>query len=179
MKTIRQNIKLITFIGIAVFLGACGVKESDSASDEQSLHSLSGILLSAEPQGALALGKFKETAQSGDAVVVTGQIGGKFKPFIKGYAGFVLSDEEVLFCNEMDDDHCATPWDACCEDIDKLKANRATVQFVDAEGSPIIGGIKGVDGLSELEKVIVVGSVAPQSNENNLVINATGLYRVQ
>lgn len=120
----------------------------------------------------------RESLKAGDPATVTGQIGGADKPFIEGYAGFILADESIMFCDETgDDDHCSTPWDACCEDPDKVTANRLTVQFTDETGNPIAGNLKGISALSELDIVTVKGTVAEGSDEKNLVINATHLYR--
>lgn len=178
MNKILKTFTAVLVFASGIFLTACGSSENESSSSEPTLESLSSIELKTKPEGAIPLGEAKQSAQSGDKLIVLGQIGGTLKPFTTGYAGFVLSDEEVVFCDEMEDDHCSTPWDACCEDKEKLKANRASVQFVDAEGIPLSGGLKGVEGLQELEKVIIVGEVALQSTPNNLVINASGLYRM-
>ena len=76
-----------------------------------------------------------------------------------------------------DDLHCQTPWDACCEDPDKIKSMRVSVQFVDREGNPILTDLKQEIGIQELDEVTVVGTVADSSTESNLIINATGLYK--
>ncbi len=75
-----------------------------------------------------------------------------------------------------DEDHCPTPWDACCEDPDKLARSRASVQLI-TDGIPISGTLKGVGGLSELDHIIVAGTVDPSSTADNLLINSTGIYR--
>jgi hypothetical protein len=108
---------------------------------------------------------------------VRGQIGGTRLPFVDGYAGFVLADPELVFCDEMGDDHCNTPWDACCEDPDRLKAMRVSVQFVDATSNPIQQNLQTSIGLNELDEVVVIGTVAESSTPTNVIIEATTLYK--
>lgn len=113
----------------------------------------------------------------GESVIVTGRIGGVLHPFSETHAVVTLIDDEVHTCERDPDDECPTPWDACCEDPAKLKAMRLTVQFTDEEGEPLPGSLKGVNDLAELDTVIVSGTVAAGASEENLVINATGIYR--
>ena len=89
----------------------------------------------------------------------------------------VLTDSEILFCNESGDDHCATPWDACCEDPDHLQAMRIAVQFVDNDGNPIQADLKATSGLVELDDISVIGTVAETSTPTNLILHATGVYK--
>lgn len=133
-------------------------------------------LLDTRPEGAIAVKAAREQLKPGDAATVYGQIGGVDQPFLEGYAGFVIGDTEILFCNEMGDDHCPTPWDACCEDPDKVKQSRASVQFVDAEGRILQGSLKGFAGLNGLSHVVVKGRVAQSSSSENLVIEAREIY---
>ena len=76
-----------------------------------------------------------------------------------------------------DDDHCSTPWDACCEDPDKIQSMRVAVQFFDPQGNPLEADLKQDIGLKELDMVSVVGTVDEMSSASNLVIRATGIYR--
>jgi hypothetical protein len=81
-----------------------------------------------------------------------------------------------MFCNEIsEDDHCTTPWDACCEDIDQLKARRLSVQFVDAGGSLIEADLRSGGRVKELDHVVVVGTVAAGSTRENMIIHAQKL----
>ncbi len=156
---------------------ACSPKsqEPTAATDSNPLESIR--ILDTKPVDARTVKVAKEDLRAGDEAVVFGQIGGVETPFIDGYAGFVLADTDLVFCNEMgDDDHCPMPWDACCEDPDKLQASRLSVQFVDAEGLPIEEDIKGYAKLRELSEVVVVGTVASASTADNLIIEATGVY---
>lgn len=157
---------------------ACGQDGSEPEAAATAPSSLEHIqVLDTKPADALPVKAAREQLKPGDAAVVFGQIGGVLHPFLDGYAGFVLGDTEIVFCNEMgDDDHCATPWDACCEDAEKLMASRASVQFVDASGQVLIGNMEGFSGLKGLSEVVVEGSVAEGSTPDNLIIEAKSIY---
>lgn len=163
--------------GSALMLSACGQKDTvaePSASESSPLENIQ--LLEAKPSGALSVKAAREQLKPGDEAVVFGQVGGVDQPFLDGYAGFVLGDTGIMFCNEMGDDHCPTPWDACCEDTDKLKLLRASVQFVDAERQILPKSVKDFAGLEELSYVVVEGTVAAGSTPDNLIIEARSLY---
>ena len=64
----------------------------------------------------------------------------------------------------------------CREAADKLKASRASVQFVDAAGQPLETSLKGHAELEPLRRVVVTGKVAATSTPENLIIEARGLY---
>jgi len=167
----------ILVLGLTLFLTACGQKSDEDATTPAAAKPLDSIqLLDTRPTGALAVKAAREQLKPGDEAVVYGQIGGADEPFFAGYAGFVLGDTAILFCDEMGDDHCASPWDACCEDPDKLKASRASVQFVDAEGLPLETSLKGQPGLEPLRKITVTGKVAAASSPENLIIEARAFY---
>lgn len=164
---------------LALLITACGPKSGDESTQSADLSPLEDIrILDTNPVGAISVKAARTELKPGDKAVVFGQIGGVDHPFLEGYAGFVLSDTDVVFCDEMgDDDHCPTPWDACCEDPDKVKASRASVQFVDAAGDIIATSIKGHGGLKELDEIVVVGTVGDLSTPENLIIEASGIYR--
>lgn len=140
-------------------------------------HAVEALLLSEAPVDSLSVFEARKQAQPGAPIQVTGQIGGTLHPFVQGYASFVLADPSLEFCDEMGDDHCSTPWDACCEDPDKLKSMRIYVQFLDSTGIPIQSNLKESIGIKELDQVTVVGTVAESSTSTNTIINATSLYK--
>lgn len=158
-------------------LTACEPKAGSSDVVTDTSAETSVQILNTEPEGALAVQQARLKLKPGDTAAVYGQIGGVMEPFFDGYAGFVLADTDVVFCDELgDDDHCDTPWDACCEETDKLKASRASVQIVDREGVPYEFDLDGEYGLDRLTEVVVQGTIASTSTPDNLIINATGLY---
>lgn len=109
----------------------------------------------------------------GDEVLLHGKVMGLMEPFVANRAAFVVGDEETLTsCDLLEDDHCQTPWDLCCEDPDAIRAGVATIQVVDDQGAVLRQGLRGVAGLQELSRVRVRGVVAPQSTAAALVVNA-------
>lgn len=172
----KQTISILLALSGAFLLSACGPaeRETPAASTPEAVERLR---LAAKPANALSVMEARDRLSPGDRVVIEGQIGGAVDPFFDGFAGFVLADQAILFCDEMGgEDHCATPWDACCEDPDKLKAGRVSVQMVDAEGNPVEGGLGSTDALSGLDYVIVSGTVAETSTPENMIIDAQGYY---
>ena len=106
-------------------------------------------------------------------LVVNGFIGGLRKPFATHRATFVLADETLERCDEIDDDHCNTPWDVCCEDRNKVMLGTLTVQFTDTNGSVLSGNIQNIHGLRPGIGIQIHGKVAKESLSNAMVINAT------
>ena len=106
-------------------------------------------------------------------LVVNGFIGGLRKPFATHHATFVLADETLERCDEVDDDHCNTPWDVCCEDRNKIMLGTLTVQFTDTNGSVLHGNIQNIHGLRSGIGIQIHGKVAKESLANAMVINAS------
>jgi hypothetical protein len=162
---------------LVLVLTACGPNDSASISQTSKDDILATMQLSEAPKNVLSVASVRAQANPRTPITVRGQIGGTRLPFVDGYAGFVLADPELVFCDEMGDDHCNTPWDACCEDPDRLKAMRVSVQFVDAIGNPIQQNLQTSIGLNELDEVVVIGTVAESSTPTNVIIEATTLYK--
>lgn len=178
MNTKKTHLTTTLTLGAFILLASACTPADDSSTDTTE-PAASTLLLSEAPTGALSVSDARKQAQPGQAIQVSGQIGGTLKPFVDGYAAFVLADPELVFCDEMgDDDHCSTPWDACCEDSDKLQSMRVSVQFVDGEGNPIQEDLKSSIGLKELDNVAISGTVAESSTATNVIIHATGLYKL-
>jgi hypothetical protein len=134
------------------------------------------LFLEKAPDGAVELAAAKKSAKPGDAVVVRGRIAGSADPLAANRAILTLLDAAVQTCDKMPGDSCATPWDACCEPKENLRANSATVQVVDSEGKPIKSGLRGLNGIEPMKELVVVGKVKEGSDTNALVIDATGIY---
>jgi hypothetical protein len=160
---------------LAALMTACGPSETTTPVPPEDPFAQTHFL-DERPAGAISVGEARATAEPGDPVVISGLIGGALEPFVDGYAAFVLADPAILFCNEMPDEHCATPWDACCEDPDKLSANRISVQFVDGENQILQQSLKGTGGLKELSQVVVTGTISEDSTPDNINLLAQKLY---
>ncbi len=171
----RTHILSLSLALVGLSMTACSPKEETVAPASPKAATAS-LFLDKAPTGALNVAEARVQLSPGDEAVIEGQIGGVEAPFLTGYAGFVLGDTEIVFCNEMGDDgHCPTPWDACCEDIDLLKAHRISVQFVDANGNPLELDLKAEGQLKELDHVVVVGNVAESSTKENMIVYADKL----
>jgi len=117
------------------------------------------------------------TLKAGEKVVLTGLVMGIPHPFVEGRAVFVLGDEGTLNpCDLKGDDHCPTPWDVCCDPPELKAAGTATIQVVDDSGKPLRTGLKGVNGLKELSRVTVAGTVAPNSSPEAFIVNADAIH---
>jgi len=180
--TFIRSMLIFSAVISTALLVACGESspEKSKSAISPKANTLDSIqLMDTKPSDAISVKAAREQLEPGAEATVFGQIGGVDQPFLEGYAGFVLADTDIVFCDEMGEDHCPTPWDACCEDADKLKKSRASVQFVDAEGRILHESMKGFSGLSGLSHVVVQGTVASSSTPENLIIEARSLYSVQ
>jgi hypothetical protein len=119
----------------------------------------------------------RTSASPGDEIVISGRVMGRGKVFVDYRASFVLGDPEKLTpCNEMPDDNCTTPWDACCDTKELKRVGLASIQILGEDGRVLSGVLKGTKGLKELSTVTVSGTVDQSSTEENLVINATKIH---
>lgn len=175
---------LPTLVALITLLGGCADQSPPETGSTENATAvvesvgLDAYLLATKPEGAISVTEARVQAQPGEPIVVTGQIGAVMHPFGEHFATLVLGDTGILYCDEMgDDDHCETPWDACCEDPDKIAVGRASVQLVSADGQPVPGSLRSVGGLSELDHIVVAGTVDSSSTPENLIINASGIYR--
>ena len=175
-NTIIRSILFTSAIALAgSALTGCS-SESDTKIADQHSTKLEAVLLEEAPSGAISVAEARTLAKPGQHIVVTGQIGAAHKPFAANYASFVLGDKALDYCNERPGDNCDKPWDACCEPKEKITAMRASVQLLE-NGEPIAQSLRGFAGLTELDEVVVAGIVDPTSTPDNLIINASGIYR--
>jgi hypothetical protein len=173
----KKNLTLVSALALAFLVAGCGPEAGEATSKPVGTNPLDSIrIMDTKPEGTLAVQDARSRLKPGDEALVFGQIGGVDSPFFEGYAGFVLGDTEIVFCDEMGEDHCPTPWDACCEDPEVLQKSRASVHFVDNQGEIIPAGMKGFGGLVERSEVTVKGTVAQGSTPENLIVEATGIY---
>ena len=177
----RLRLAALALAGAAsAFFTACGGGEepaSISASSNNAGAQAQALFHTGEPPSmARPIGEIVQSPSVGEEVTVRGQIGGAVDPFGEGYAIFLLADESLLFCDEMEMS-CPTPWDACCEDPEKVQANRALVQITDEKGQVLPLSLKDFEGLAPNSKVVVAGKVAEVDQAGNVIIDASGIYR--
>ncbi|MFG0293498.1 MAG: hypothetical protein ACF8MJ_10160 [Phycisphaerales bacterium JB050] len=163
-----------------IVLSGCGDENTEPASTTPS--STSSGAASTEPSWILAsapnewreIGDAKKNAAEGEQIVLRGRIGGRTNPITEGSPVFVMMDVSIPSCADGEDDHCAKPWDYCCESKATITANSATVIVVDEEGNPISAELSGLEPLDE---VIVVGTVDARPNQDVLTVKATGIHK--
>lgn len=173
----------------AVMLGLAALSLtgcSDSASDETSARNQTEaatkasvpelLFVSTAPENAVSLASAKAEAKIGDKVVFEALVGGRKKPFVENRAVFSVADTSLPTCDIIPGDTCKTPWDLCCEPPDKLLKHMATVQVVDADGTPLKISLQNEHGLAPLKTVCVTGTVDQIDESGNFVINAETIY---
>ncbi len=136
----------------------------------------SSLFVNEAPPNARAVGELKADAQATGEVVVFGRIGGRAEPFVDGMAAFILADRSMKQCNELHGDTCKKPWDYCCEPRESLAAKTATIQIVDAHGTPLRTAAQGQHGLTPMAEVTIAGTILPRPDTSVLVINASKIY---
>ena len=149
---------------------------SPSAATESASPEIEATFVDSEPADAVSVIEARRSVEPGSTLTVTGRIAGAMEPFSADYATFILADETLETCERIPGDSCPTPWDACCVEQKTIAASRLTVQVVGEDGRPIGQSLKEVSGLKELDGITVTGTVAEGSSEENLILNATGIY---
>lgn len=143
----------------------------------QAAHPLASLLLAQAPAHAQAITALKANVKPGEAVVVTGRVGGQVDPFITGRAALILADDEAIAaCDKNPDDHCGTPWDYCCEDKTAIAKATCVVQAVGTDGKVLPHGLAGLGGLKAGDHIALTATVGPDSTADNLVLLATGIH---
>lgn len=173
MKAILITTLTATLIGL---LSGCGSQQMPEPTTPEPVPA---AFTATRPAGTpVAIPDARAQLQPGDPVVLAGKIMGVSNPFVEGRGVFVIGDEATLTsCDLMgEDDHCPTPWDACCDSPEARLAGTATIQVLGDEGKVLARGLKGVGGLQELSRVVVAGTVAPQATPDSLVVNAQALH---
>ena len=121
----------------------------------------------------LPVAEAKRRVEAGQDITLVGRIGGSEEPFAGDRAVFTVVDLSLKSCAHMDDpDHCATPWDYCCEDRTALRMGTATVEIAGPDGRPLAGSVRGTAGLDPLAVVTVVGTVTDRNDKGLLVVRA-------
>lgn len=171
------------FFAIALCLAvtSCGGGDDEASNNKTTVSSafdtLQSLLLPKAPEGAITITEARKKPTPGTQVIVSGKVMGNDNPIIQSRALLTLGDPTRLdSCDLIPGDECPTPWDVCCADPDIVRASIATIQVIDENGKPVKAGLRGLGGLQELSKLIVIGEVANGSNANNFLVNATGFH---
>lgn len=153
----------------AFLLSGCGKSDetpADPTASADGANPAKEALLAERPAATVALATALKAGSEGVEVTVEGRVGGTLDPITEGFAAFVLADEAIWFCDEGEEDHCPTPWDACCENPETVKALRVLVQFADEDGYPLRGDFLKELGLAPNQTVAVTGQLATDAQGN-------------
>lgn len=175
-----MKLKSILASGLLIGLVSCSENPNEQSSTEYTRQEVSGLknlLLESAPEGAISINELRSTAKTGDSVAFSGKLIGGDPVLIENRAIMTLGDPAKLTsCDLRENDHCPTPWDVCCDDADDIKQNIVSVQAVDTEGRPLKEGFRGLSELTELSEVLVLGTVAEGSSDENMIVNLSGIY---
>lgn len=177
MKT-RYHIITAAFAAFALI--SCEKPESETTATTQTTATdpaLAKFFTDEEMADAQAIHTARTTAKPGDEITLKGEVMGRETVFTEGRASFILGDPEKLTtCDKIPGDKCETPWDACCDSSELKRVGLASIQIVGEDGRVLEGNLKGTKGIKELSSVTVTGTVAPQSTEDALIVNATKIH---
>ncbi len=176
----KKTITLLSAVTSIALISCDKPAESNNDAATQSavnVDLLSSIITDQAPENALSITEVRKTIEIGKEITLTGKVMGDLNPFVEGRAMVLLGDPNIITsCDLRSGDHCKTPWDVCCDEPEVVKASIATIQILDQDGRSLKQGLKGVSGIKELSNLIVTGSIAKGSNDNNLLVNATNIY---
>lgn len=108
-----------TFVRLTCILATSALIACDGAQEKPAAAATAipaGMVARGPAQGT-GVTAAKGSAKQGDEIVIVGKIGGSETPFSADRAVFTIVDPALKSCADGGDpDHCATPWDYCCED---------------------------------------------------------------
>jgi len=171
----RVFVSIVAGWTLAVLVAGCsqdGDQNCGSATSVEVDGSL--YLLSSEPDGARSVIDSREHAKHGDEMVIVGRIGGSTDPWVEGVAAFLIVDESLKACSDIEGDTCPIPWDYCCE-TDKLPDAKVLVKLIDTDGQVVRANAKQVLKLKELDTVVIRGA-AERDDVGNLTVLASRLF---
>jgi len=179
MKT--KTLLTTVLIAVAGFsLSSCKDSETGSSAEVKNPASaeLQKYFTDQEIDGAQDIHIARTTAKPGDEITLKGEVMGRENVFVDGRAAFVLGDPKKLTtCDKMgEDDHCPTPWDACCDSKELKSVSLASIQIVGEDGRVLKSGLKGVNGMKEISNIVVSGIVAENSTAENFIVNAEQIF---
>ncbi len=167
---------LLTTLGLAGLAG-CGGESAETTAGGAPAAATAGpsVILASMPENAVGIEAAKPTLEAGQSVALHGRIGGNRAPMTGESGVFLMMDLAAKAC--APDEGCPTPWDYCCIPANAKAVSNATVQLVDADGTPLTADFAAL-GLEPLDEVVVVGTVGPRPDPKVLVIRATGVHKV-
>lgn len=170
---------LLLTAALALLVNGCGNSEKQpAAAPAAPAVELPETLIAKEPlPAAVGVVEARKSVEAGKEIVLTGFIGSRENPFVDDRAIFTLADSKTLTqCDAVPGDGCPTPWDACCDEPEKIKTSIASIQVVDSEGMVLKGKLEGFGGITAGSTVTVKGQIAPGSTAGALVVNAEQIH---
>ncbi|MDP7030501.1 MAG: hypothetical protein QF733_09805 [Phycisphaerales bacterium] len=169
------------FLATAVLIGAsgCGSAEPDPAADkvQATVTPSTGLFVADRPDDAPGVTEAKAAAKVGAPIRFLARVGGRPEPFITGTAVFVAADPSLLSCELMgEEDHCAVPWDYCCEDSTALRDGMVTVRLIDEHGDILRSTAEGMGGLEASKFILVDGVVHDRNDDGLLIVDASQIW---
>lgn len=162
---------ILTLIMVSL-LASCDKEEAKPVAEKPKVEIPQEIFAKKLEKGVPVLEARK--SKPGDKITVQGKIMGSSKPFVEGRASFIIGDPAKLTsCDLKENDPCETPWDVCCDDTQDIADSTISIQLIDANGRVLKTGLKGINGLKELSKIVVEGIVDSGSTESSMIVNAT------
>lgn len=165
--------KLISILTLCS-LAACGggsTDSADSAAPQAGSDLPDTYHAAAADAAAVDVFALRESGKDGQDVVVKGTV----QDIAERFASLTLFDASLEDCTEVgEEDHCATPWDYCCEDPAKIKSGQIAVEFLDGD-EPGGWQVKGFHGLDLLSEVVVSGKLHVDA-QNNMRIAAASVH---
>ncbi|GJM18968.1 MAG: hypothetical protein DHS20C14_11810 [Phycisphaeraceae bacterium] len=177
----RPTTALISLASVTLLLSAGCERQSQPTAEpvvEATEPTGPAWVLTSEPADAQSVSEAKASATEGEELVIRGRIGGRKEPIAGASPVFTIVDLALPHCGENPADRCRTPWDYCCETPETITSNAATVQLVNADGTPFAGDPIAA-GLNPLDEVVVVGRVGPRPTADVLTLLVSGVYRVE
>lgn len=172
--------KLATLITLSalgtLILAGCNRGEETATTTAAPAALPANLVVAQAPANAQDLAAVKATAKDGDAVVVTGWVGGSESPIAKNRALLTLADKSLPNCAASPMDTCKTPWDSCCEPKDVITGKTATVQVVDSQGKPLAATLESIAGLKPLSQITVAGTAHRPADGSTMTIDAKEIF---
>lgn len=163
----------IVLIALAAPLASCGKEPPAGAPATASGERIPDGMVARGPAQGMHVAAAKASAALGAEVTLVGRIGGSEEPFAADRAVFTIVDPALKACSDMaDPDHCATPWDYCCEERAAMVRGTATVEIAGKDGRPLRLSLRGKEGLDPLATVAVTGTVVERNDAGVLVVRA-------
>ena len=171
MATLRLFLVSAMLLMSCVLLVACGDNESTATTTTASTPTKVSFARGADIKDAESVMDISDKKE-GDLVALHGRV----KRITKGFASFVMIDDELEWCGRDpgEDCGCPTPWDYCCADPSAVKLGSITVELRDKAGDVVEADDLG---LRVLDWVAVRGTLAKNEAGGLYLISTDGWHR--